>query len=194
MATATLVSLEEYLALPVREGGYEYDEGRVIEVPTQTRPNAKIQLEVGRLLGNFIHEAGLDIDILGPTGYWLTPTVERIPDVSLIRNTKAAAMEVFHGSLRGAPDAAIEIVSPSESATELDRKADQYLAAGTIAVILIYPETRHVHVFRASSDALRLGIGDALELPELLPGLRLPVDELFAGLTSSAPPSSSARE
>ena len=181
MATATLLSLEEYLTLPVPEDrvGLEYDEGRVIEVPGHNLPNAKIQSKVMHSFSTFLDTTKLDIDVAGPTGYWLTPNVERIPDVSLLSAAKAAAMEVFHGSLRGAPDAAIEIVSPNESATELERKVDQYLVAGVMAVILIYPETRHVQVYRPNGEGRRLGTGNALELPELLPGLKLPIDEWF---------------
>jgi Uma2 family endonuclease len=175
----TLLSLEEYLALPAPEFGCEYDEGRAIEWSAHKELNSEIQSNVIISMGNFIRATGLDIAVQSPTGYWLTRNVERVPDVSLIRRAKKAAMERFYGSLRGAPDVAIEIVSPSESATELERKADQYLAAGVLAVILIYADTRHVHVCRPQGETRRLGPGEALEIPELLPGFKLPIDELF---------------
>jgi len=180
MATATLVALEEYLALPVKEGvSYEYDDGRVIEVPAHSLQNAAIQLKAGRLVGNFVDTAGLDFIVAGPTGFWLTPTVERLPDVCALRRDKAASMEVFRGSRRGAPDLAIEIVSRNETAAEVERKIDQYLAAGVVAVVLLYPESRHVRVCRRSGEARRLGAGEALEIPELFPGLKVPIDKLF---------------
>src|SRR5262245_57281829 len=187
MATTTLISVEEYVTLPVRERGHEYDEGRVIELSAQSIENAEIQSKVVRLLGNFIDDAGIDMIVAGPTGFWLTPQVERIPDACLIVRAKARTMEKFHGSLRGAPDVAIEIISPSESATELDRKVNQFLAAGVAVVILIYPETQHVHVFRPSIDIRRLGTGDVLELPELLPGLKVPIDDLFTTGSATSP-------
>jgi Uma2 family endonuclease len=185
MGVITLLSLEEYLALPAPDIGREYDEGRVIELSAHRRRNSNIQSNVIFSLLGSVRAAGLDIDVSSPTGYWLTPNVERVPDVSLIRRAKADAMEVFYGSLRGAPDVAIEIVSPNESATELERKTDQYLAAGVLAVILIYADTRHVHVCRPRGETRRLGPGEALEIPELLPGFKLPIDELFP---AAAPP------
>jgi Uma2 family endonuclease len=187
MGVTTLLSLEEYLALPVPERGSEYDEGRVIELPAHSKMNADVQANVIISMGNFIRASGLDIDISGPTGYWLTPNVERVPDVSLIRGARVAAMEAFHGSLRGAPDVAIEVVSPSESATDLERKVDQYLAAGVLAVILIYPDTKHVHVSQPGGNTVRLSTGEALEIPELLPGFKLPIDELFPAAASPKP-------
>jgi hypothetical protein len=51
MAIATSLSLEEYLALPQKEGvSFEYDEGRVIEVPAHSLENAELQMTVGELL------------------------------------------------------------------------------------------------------------------------------------------------
>jgi Uma2 family endonuclease len=180
MTTSALLSLEEYLALPAKEGvSYEYDEGRLIEVPAHNLENAEIQGKVVQLVRNFIDTAGLPFIVAGPTGFWLTPELERIPDVCLIRRDKAAAMEVFHGSRRGAPDLAVEIVSPNENAAELERKIDQYLTAGVAAVVVLYPQSRVVWLYRAGGEAKRLGAGDALEVPVLLPGLRIPIAELF---------------
>src|SRR5262245_38456231 len=113
MGAATLVSVEEYLALPEREGGYEYDEGVVIEMPTHTVENAEIQGNAFITLGSLVRAAKLDFMVL-TTGFWLGDTVERIPDISLVRPRRLAAMEKRHGSRCGAPDIAIEVVSPSE--------------------------------------------------------------------------------
>ena len=180
MATQTLISLEEYVALPVKEGlSYEYDEGRVIEVPTHSLESGEIQFKVGRLFGNFFEAAKLDFIVAGAAGFWLTPEVERIPDACVIRRDKAESMEVFHGSRRGAPELAIEIVSKNDTAEEMERKIDQYLAAGAVAVVVLYPEARHVRVCRSGGETRRLGAGESLEIAELLPGLRIPIDELF---------------
>ncbi len=179
MATQTLVSLEEYLALAVKKGvSYEYDEGRVIEVPAHKLENARIQACVIRVLGNRL--PGSAFCVAGPTGFWLTPEVECIPDACVLRGHRIKSMEVFDGSLRGAPDLAVEIVSSGESAAELERKIDQYLAAGTLVVVLVYPESRHVWLCRPGGETRRLGAGDTLEIPELPPGLSILVDELFS--------------
>ena len=180
MATQTLISLEEYLALPVKEGvNYEYDQGRVIEVPSHSLDNAEIQLNVGHLFRIFVDAAKLDFIVAGPTGFWLTPEVERIPNVCVIRRDRAESMEVFHGSRRGAPDLAIEIVSRHDTAEEMERKIDQYLAAGAAAVVVLFPEGRHIRVCRPSGETRRLSAGETLEISELLPGLRIPIAELF---------------
>lgn len=177
MAAGTLLSVDEYLALPHKEGlAYEYDEGRLVEVPAQSLENAEIQ---ARVIGRLLEAFGSEFIVAGPTGFWLTPEVERVPDVCVLRRDRAATLECFHGSLRGAPEVAVEIISPSDSASDLERKIDQYLAAGVGAVVVLYPECRHVRVCRAGGETRRLGPGDNLELPDLLPGLQIPVDDLF---------------
>lgn len=82
--------------------------------------------------------------------------------------------------LIGAPELAIEVVSPSESAADLDRKVELLLAAGSLAVWVVYPKRRNVRVFLRDGTASRRGIGETLSLPELLPGWELPVARLFA--------------
>jgi Uma2 family endonuclease len=180
VATATLVGVEDYLALPRKEGlAYEYDEGRVIEAPAQSLENAEIQMIVGEALRAAVRRAGLGYIVAGPTGFWLTPQLERIPDVCVLARERAATMEVFHGSRRGAPDLAVEIISPTDSAAEVERKIDQYLAAGVKAVLVLYPDSRHVRLCRPGGEVRRLGAADAVELAELAPGLQIPVAELF---------------
>src|ERR1051326_7007529 len=76
------ICLEEYLALPVTEGGCECDEGKVIT------------LAVPGLHAILAH----------------SQRRASSADSSLIRRARAAAMEVFHGSIRGGPDGAIEII------------------------------------------------------------------------------------
>jgi Uma2 family endonuclease len=177
MAAATILSLEEYFALAPKEGvSYEYDEGRVIEVPTHSLENAELQ---ARTIAKLLEATPDDFIVAGPTGFWLTPEVERIPDLCVIRRDKAVLMEVFHGSRRGAPEVAIEIISPNDNAAEVERKIDQYLAAGVMAVVLLYRDSRHVRVCRPSGEERRLKAGETLEIPELFPGLTIPIDDLL---------------
>jgi Uma2 family endonuclease len=84
-------------------------------------------------------------------------------------------MERFEGG----PDLAVEIISPSESAADVDRKVDQYLEAGAI-VWLLYPGSRKVVVWDSSKQARSFSGDDTLELPELLPGFSVRASEFFA--------------
>ena len=100
------------------------------------------------------------------------------PDVSFLRASRVqntADSEYFVG----APDLAIEVVSPSESTADLNRKVDLLLKAGSLAVWVLYPKQREVRVFLPGGVSYRKGIGDTLSLPEMLAGWAFPVARLF---------------
>lgn len=179
-ATATLVSVEEFLALPDQPGvSREYDEGAVIEMAQPSFPHGTVQGTVFRFLANHLDATGGDFVLSLVPGFWLTPEVLRAPDVCMVRRDKLEKMEAFRGDLRGCPDLAVEVVSPSETAQDLDRKVQQYLAAGATAVWAIYRATRSVLVYRRSQQVQWLAEGQYLEEPDLLPGLRIAVSEIF---------------
>jgi len=100
------------------------------------------------------------------------------PDVSFLRNERAQST-VDSDYFVGAPDLDIEVVSPSERATDLNRKVELLLKAGSLAVWVLYPDQQEVRVFLPSGESFRKGIGDTLSMPELLPGWEVPVARLF---------------
>ena len=77
------------------------------------------------------------------------------------------------------PELAVEVISPSESAADVDRKVELLLAHGSQTVWVIYPRTSKVQVYLANRTSFSRGIHDSLSLPDLLPGWELPVAGLF---------------
>jgi Uma2 family endonuclease len=80
------------------------------------------------------------------------------------------------------PDLAVEVVSPNDGAHQIRHKADQYLAAGTRLVWVIYPEGRLVDVYQPDHDPHPFKMGDTLDGGNVLPGFTLPVKAIFARL------------
>ncbi len=183
MAAQTLISVEEFLDLPAREGArLELTEGRIIEMPSPSPLHCAMQSRLSHRLETWIERTGADFYAFTNLGFVLETATARVPDVSLVRKSSFASMTRVRGALRGAPDLAVEIVSEHEPAEDLDLKIRQYLNAGAAAVWTIYPKTRHVLAYRRSGETRDAGPAQALEEPDLLPGLRIPVDDLFAGL------------
>jgi Uma2 family endonuclease len=78
------------------------------------------------------------------------------------------------------PTLAVEVVSPGNTATEMKVKLQEYFASGCRLAWLVYPERREVEVFRTAQQEPLLVREDAeLDGYDVLPGLRLPVVELF---------------
>ncbi|HYH67628.1 MAG TPA: Uma2 family endonuclease [Urbifossiella sp.] len=77
-----------------------------------------------------------------------------------------------------APDLVAEVVSPSNSAEEVDEKAKDWIQAGVQEVWVLHPKTRHLYVFRAGGGYAFLREADTLTSP-VLPGFSVPVADLF---------------
>jgi Uma2 family endonuclease len=86
------------------------------------------------------------------------------------------------GFLPVAPDLAVEVLSPSDTASELQEKLDDYLAAGTRAVWVIDPDRRAVAMHSATGPTRRLREPDTLDGGDVVPGFAVPVRALFDGL------------
>ncbi len=181
MGTPALMTFEQYTDLPEQEGVFrELDEGRVIEMPRPEWLHGALQARMAHLLLNGIERTGADFIGMIKAHFLLAPDVDRAPDVSLLRKSAFATREVVRNSIRGAPELAVEVVSTSDTAADLDRKVEQYLRAGTTAVWVLYSETRHVMVHRRSGETRKATSGQNIEEPDLLPGFTIAVDQIFA--------------
>src|SRR5690606_22613063 len=106
------------------------------------------------------------------------PPIVRQPDLAFLTLDQAARMP-DEGYLQGAPAIAFEVVSPSESASDLEIKIRQYLASGSLAVVVVFPATRTVWVHRRGAGASRLEGDDVLSFPDILGEWALPLPGIF---------------
>jgi Uma2 family endonuclease len=114
---------------------------------------------------------GLD-KVYTESGYRPTPYTVRGPDVSFVRTSRVQDPDEY---FNGAPDLAVEIVSPGDDASDLREKIKQYLDAGTSVVWVVYPRSRQIEIHTPDKTGRSLGVEDTLEAPALLPGCQLSV-------------------
>jgi Uma2 family endonuclease len=107
------------------------------------------------------------------------PDTVRGPDVSYVRAERIPPTGIPEGFWDLAPDLAVEVVSPNETADEVREKVRDFLHAGTPLVWTIYPRTREVIVHTPDGLARTYGIDDVLEFADVLPGFTCSVAELF---------------
>src|SRR5262249_61383654 len=84
------------------------------------------------------------------------------------------------------PWLAVEVVSPSESAGEIEESVLDYFNAGPRVVWLVYSRIRKVIVRHADGTSVTLQIGDTLDGEDVIPGFRLPLSELFSDEPSAS--------
>lgn len=179
MGAETILSLEEFERL---DDGMprELDEGELIILSPTKRKHGRVQRNIVAVLDRFLDRNPAGEMYLAETGFLLSrdPATLRAPDVAFVR-AECSGQESPEGYLEGAPDLAVEVVSPWETARHITRKVVQYLRHGGHTVWVVYPEAEEVHVFEASGSNRVLRAGQLLEAPELLPGFSVPVERLF---------------
>ncbi len=179
MATKALLSLEEFDHLPDDGTQHELDEGELVTMPPPKARHGKTASRIYNRLLQHAQKSGYEVQMEVAFVLQDDPPILRQPDVAMI--TKARFDEVGdHEYYRGAPELAVEVVSPSEDYAELDRKVVQYLAAGSVLVWVVVRQNDHVRIFRADGTTTVKHGGETLDAPELLPGWSLPVSEIFA--------------
>jgi Uma2 family endonuclease len=107
----------------------------------------------------------------------------RIPDVAFISWQRLPNRRVPSEPIPGlAPDLAVEVLSASNTPREMARKRQEYFAAGVRLVWQVDPEARTVEVYTTPEQCTLLHEEDTLHGGAVLPGLALPLREVFAEL------------
>ncbi|HUP88370.1 MAG TPA: Uma2 family endonuclease, partial [Longimicrobiales bacterium] len=106
------------------------------------------------------------------------PLTVRGPDVSFVASSRLAygTADPF---LNGAPDLAVEVVSPSNRAAELLEKIAEYFAGGAKVVWVVYPRTKSIVVHLANGEVGIVAGEDPLTAPDVLPGFSVPAHLVF---------------
>lgn len=117
-------------------------------------------------------------------GYQLMqlPRTVRVPDASFVRMDQLPSGGIRHGLFKFAPAIAIEVLSPSETAWELQEKLDDYRIAGTDLVWVADPVKRTVMVVSQNEPLFMLREGDTLTGGNVLPEFRCAVTDIFEGI------------
>ncbi len=139
-----------------------------------------IAMNIGAPLRNFVKKNALGMVTGAETGFYIArdPDTVRAPDVGFIRAERIPPRPV-RGFFHGAPDLAIEVLSPTDRASAVLAKVQNWLEAGCRAVWVIDPDRKTVSVYDERNQTTTLGASDELTGGEVVPGFRIPVSEIF---------------
>jgi len=168
---------EDVLAIHATEKRLcELVDGVLVEKPMGF-DESRLAIEIGYSLVDFLRRHDLG-PAAGEAGMMrLMAGLVRIPDVSFIRWEH---LPESYGPIPPiAPDLAVEVLSESNTPKEMERKLHEYFAAGTQLVWYFDPKARTVTVYTAPDQFAVLDESQTLDGGEVLPGLVLPLHELF---------------
>jgi len=179
MTTRTLMTIEQYDALPEKEGvKYELNDGELLTVsPSPRLVHNRVRDEIGFRLREYVRLRQFG-EVTMETDFKLSEGTIRIPDVAFVRAERLLGIDPRQ-RLEGAPDLAVEVASPRDDPDDLVLKAQQYVAAGAKAVWIIYPEARLAYIYKPGQRPEVRDARESLDDAELLPGFSAPLSMIF---------------
>ncbi len=173
------MTADELLAMP-DDGSRKYElvRGELLSMSPAGMRHGRISMRIAVSLLDHVNAQGLGAVFPADTGFILSrdPDTVRAPDAAFVRKARVVDTEKY---FPGAPDLAVEVISPTDVLRELEAKVREYLRAGTQMVIVIDPKKQTAWIETAAGRQ-RLTIDDTLTAPDVIPGWSLPLRELFA--------------
>jgi Uma2 family endonuclease len=182
MSTTTLYTADELLELPSGMGKrYELVAGELREMsPSGWRHGAVVD-NLHTLIGAFIRTHALGRGFGAETGFRIAsdPDTVRAPDFAFISEGHLPSEKPEEGFWPGAPDLAVEVLSPSDRMGDVDEKIDAWLTAGCAAVWVVDPKLETVTVYRTRTNVQVVTADETLTGDPVVPGFSCDIDELF---------------
>lgn len=175
-----LVTAEEAFALGTSRR-FELRKGVVVYMSPSGAQHGVVAMTIGSLLHEYVRRAGLGVVVAAETGFILArnPDTVRAADAAFVSKDRFPPGGPPIAFWPLAPDLAVEVVSPSESSEDIQEKVQDYLAAGTRLVWVVYPKTRSATVYRSLHDARILRGDEVVSGEDVLPGFTCPVSRFF---------------
>jgi len=175
MTVATLMTAEELLALPDDGSRYELVQGELKTLSPTGARHARVAARIIARLIDHVEPRRLGAVFSSEGGFRLAhnPDTVRAPDVAFVRTERVVDVP---GYFEGAPDVAIEVVSPSDRYSEVHEKTLQWLRAGTRAVVLVDPKTRSITIHRPDGAQQ---LADSIRIDDILPGWEMSSSDVF---------------
>lgn len=181
MSTTTPVTAAQLLQMPEDGFRYELVEGELRKMSPAGWKHGTIVGILDAIVPPYIRQNSLGRVFGAETGFLLScdPDTVRAPDLAFIHRDHLPADDPKEAFWPGAPDLAVEVISPGDTLGEVDEKVQSWLKVGPREVWFVNPDWRNVTVYRSRTDIRVLTEADELDGGELLPGFHCRVAELF---------------
>jgi Uma2 family endonuclease len=172
---------EEFMALPDDGHCYEIVSGELIDMGNSGAKHGYIAIILSSALFAIVMAKKLGALFDSSTAFKMKSGNKRSPDISFVAKERLQGLkDLPDGFLEGAPDLAIEILSPGNTIAEIHDKLVEYFDNGARLVWVIHPKENHVLVYRCSQEPERLLKSiDFLEGEDVVPGFSLPISDFL---------------
>lgn len=179
--TLQRVTADELFTMPKDGFRYELVKGELRKMSPAGSEHGAIIVNITVLLGQHVKSKKLGVCFGAETGFKIAsnPDTVRAPDVAFVSRERVPESGIPKKFWPGAPDLAVEVLSPGDTLEEVEEKVEDWLAAGTRVVWIVSPKRRSVSVYRSMTDVTRLSETDELDGGDVVTGFRCKVSEIF---------------
>ena len=178
------VTAEDLLNMPDDGKRRELVKGELRETTPAGDEHGYLALRIASRLERHVDTDKLGRTYTAETGFKISsnPDTVRAPDAAFVNRERVEASGRVMGYREGAPDLAVEVVSPNDRHSEVLDKALEWLEAGCRMVLVADPEQQRIMVYRSREDirVLTADAGDVVDGADVVPGWKLPLTEVFA--------------
>ena len=175
-----LLTQDDLFHLPDDGLRYELVRGHLVSEPPPGYRHGRTAATLTFELEDYARAHGHRIAVTCDVGFCLSrePDTVRAPDVAVLQRSRLATFDDDRRYFPGAPDLAVEVLSPSDRRGAVREKVADYLDSGSVMVWLVDPARREIRVCTSAGEEC-IGIGGTLTANGLLPGFALPLDSVF---------------
>jgi Uma2 family endonuclease len=177
MAAKTRLTADDLWRMGEGDVRRELVDGQIVEMPPPGALHGRVAARLSRWLMEHVERQGGGEVVVGDVGCVLNlpydPERVRGADVAYISYDRLPGGRVPVGFLRGAPDLAVEVLSPSDNPVDVQRKVRDWLEGGARLVWVVAPEAGTATVYRADGSARFVRDDEELDGESVLPGLRV---------------------
>ena len=176
------VTADELLYMPHDGFRYELVQGELRRMNPAGNVHGRVTMSFAWRLAQYVEENRLGTVYAAETGFRLAtgPDTVRAPDVAFVSRARVEAIGEIEGFWPGAPDLAVEVISPGDTYAEVEEKVFDWLDAGTKMVVVVNPRQRLATVYRSQTDITALTDTEVLVCAAVVPSFELAVGEIFA--------------
>ena len=176
------LTIDDLYRLPDDNLHWELVHGRLVSEPSPGARHGRIAAKLTVMLSGYADEHRTGVVLTCHSGFILhrSPDTVRAPDVAWVDRERYLALADEALLVPGAPELAVEVLSPGNREAAVHAKVADYLAAGTTLVWVIDAEAKQVRCYRNLLEPQTLSGVDRLTAEELLPGFSVAVDDIFA--------------
>lgn len=177
-----LLTADDLAKQPDNGTRYELVKGVLQKMPPAGFEHGIRAAEIGSKLNVYVKTHKLGYVCGAETGFKIAqnPDTVRAPDAAFVSQASIERQGIVSGYWEGAPDLAVEVISPGDTYAEVAEKVEEWLTAGCRMVWVINPRRETIEVYRPNADFTILRGTDTLDGDDVVEGFQCQVQDIFA--------------